>query len=87
MFSIPTNFNTVGFHDVNSARVNIAETRLYQCDNIFVVTDISRASTNQGVRGLLVRQLGAKFNSLRRSQGVAIICTKSEVREKLRVRS
>lgn len=87
MFSIPTNFNPVGFHDVNSARVNIAETRLYQCDNIFVVTDINRASTNRGVRGLLVRQLGATFNSLRRSQGVAIVCTKSEVRENLRARS
>ncbi|KFX86752.1 hypothetical protein V490_08886 [Pseudogymnoascus sp. VKM F-3557] len=69
----------LSFHDVNSARVNIAETRLYQCDNIFVVTDINRASTNRGVRGLLVRQLGATFNSLRRSQGVAIVCTKSEV--------
>ncbi|KAL5349513.1 hypothetical protein ACLOAV_005808 [Pseudogymnoascus australis] len=68
-----------GFHDVNSARVSIAETRLYQCDNIFVVTEIGRASTNQSVCGLLARQLGAKFNSLRRSQGVAIVCTKSEV--------
>ncbi|OBT66790.1 hypothetical protein VE03_03995 [Pseudogymnoascus sp. 23342-1-I1] len=27
----------------------------------------------------LVRQLGAKFTSLRRSQGIAIVCTKSEV--------
>ncbi|KFY28271.1 hypothetical protein V491_00545 [Pseudogymnoascus sp. VKM F-3775] len=79
VFCIPTNFNTVGFHDVNSARVSIAEMRLYQCDNIFVVTDISRASTNQGVRGLLVLRLGANFNSLRRSQGVAIVCTKSEI--------
>ncbi|OBT38703.1 hypothetical protein VE00_10646 [Pseudogymnoascus sp. WSF 3629] len=57
---------------------NIAETRLYQCDNIFVVTDIGRASANQGVNQL-VRQLGSKFNSLRRSQGIAIVCTKSEV--------
>ncbi|KFY22450.1 hypothetical protein V493_06579 [Pseudogymnoascus sp. VKM F-4281 (FW-2241)] len=48
------------------------------CDNIFVVTDISRASTNQGVNGL-VRQLGANFSNFRRSQGVAIVCTKSEV--------
>ncbi|KFZ11693.1 hypothetical protein V502_07457 [Pseudogymnoascus sp. VKM F-4520 (FW-2644)] len=68
----------VSFHDVNSARVRIAETKLYQCDNIFVVTDISRASTNQSVNRL-VRQLGANFNSLRRSQGIAIVCTKSEV--------
>ncbi|OBT58322.1 hypothetical protein VE04_00743 [Pseudogymnoascus sp. 24MN13] len=66
------------FHDANSARVSIAETRLYRCDNIFVVTDIGRASANQGVNQL-VRQLGAKFNSLRRSQGIAIVCTKSEV--------
>ncbi|OBT77048.1 hypothetical protein VF21_02905 [Pseudogymnoascus sp. 05NY08] len=66
------------FHDANSARVSIAETRLYQCDNIFVVTDIGRASANQGVNQL-VRQLGANFNSLRRSQGIAIVCTKSEV--------
>jgi hypothetical protein len=68
-----------GFRDVNSARVRIAETRLYQCDEIFVVTEISRAATNQGVEDLVVRQLGRNFNSLRRSQNVAIICTKSEV--------
>ncbi|KFY43837.1 hypothetical protein V494_01801 [Pseudogymnoascus sp. VKM F-4513 (FW-928)] len=42
------------------------------------ITDISRASTNQGVNRL-VRQLGANFNNLKRSQGVAIVCTKSEV--------
>jgi hypothetical protein len=64
---------------VNSARVRITETRLYQCDEIFVVTDISRAATNKGVEDLVVRQLGKNFNSLKRSQGVTIICTKSEV--------
>jgi len=64
---------------VNSARVRIAEAKLYQCDEIFVVADIGRAVTNKGVEDLVVRQLGKDFNSLKRSQGVAIICTKSEV--------
>jgi hypothetical protein len=64
---------------VNSARVRITEMRLYQCDEIFMVTDIGRAATNEGVEDLVVRQLGKNFNSLKRSQGVAIICTKSEV--------
>ncbi|KAF4625419.1 hypothetical protein G7Y89_g12745 [Cudoniella acicularis] len=67
-----------GFRDVNSARVRVAEIRLYQCDEIFIVTGIGRAATNQGVEDLVVRQLGKNFNGLKRSQGVAIICTKSE---------
>ncbi|KAH8590098.1 hypothetical protein B0O99DRAFT_635601 [Bisporella sp. PMI_857] len=67
-----------GFRDVNSARVRVTETRLYQCDEIFVVAEISRVVTNKGVEDLVVRQLGKNFNSLKRSQGVTIICTKSE---------
>lgn len=69
----------LGFRDVNSARVRVTEKRLYQCDEIFVVAQIGRAVTNQGVEDLLIRQLGRNFNNLRRSQGVAIVCTKSEV--------
>jgi hypothetical protein len=68
-----------GFRDVNSARVRIAEVRLYQCDEIFVVAEIGRAATNQGVEDVVVRQLGRNFSGLRRKQRVAIICTKSEV--------
>ena len=64
---------------MNSARVRITEMRLHQCDEIFMVTDIGRAATNKGVEDLVIRQLGKNFNSLKRSQGVAIICTKSEV--------
>ncbi|RDL41569.1 uncharacterized protein BP5553_01548 [Venustampulla echinocandica] len=67
-----------GFRDVNSARVRITETRLHQCDEIFIVADIGRAATNVGVEDLIVRQVGRNFDGLRRSQGVAIICTKSE---------
>ncbi|OBT49128.1 hypothetical protein VE00_00035 [Pseudogymnoascus sp. WSF 3629] len=44
-----------------------------------IYLDAEILNSGLGVRGLLVRQLGAKFNSLRRSQGVAIVCTKSEV--------
>ncbi|KAH8653940.1 hypothetical protein BGZ60DRAFT_158346 [Tricladium varicosporioides] len=68
-----------GFRDSNSARVRITETKLYQCDEIFVVTEIGRAITNKGVEDLVTKQLGKNFNSLKRSQGVTIICTKSEV--------
>ncbi|RFU26950.1 hypothetical protein B7463_g9389, partial [Scytalidium lignicola] len=70
-----------GFRDINSARVRITEDRLYKCDEIFVVTEIGRAATNSGVLDLVTRQLGHNFDNLRRSQGVAIICTKSEVED------
>jgi hypothetical protein len=68
-----------GFRDINSARVRIGERRLYQCDEIFLVTEIGRASTSQGVEDVIIRQLGRNFNNLKRRQGVTIICTKSEV--------
>ncbi|CAG8958124.1 hypothetical protein HYFRA_00000470 [Hymenoscyphus fraxineus] len=68
-----------GFRDVNTARMRIAEMRLKHCDEIFLVTELDRAITNQGVQNILLRQLGRDFNSLQRRQGVAIICTKAEV--------
>ncbi|KAG9235237.1 hypothetical protein BJ875DRAFT_459547 [Amylocarpus encephaloides] len=67
-----------GLRDVNAARVRITEDRLYQCDEVFVVTEIGRAVTNRSVEEVMVRLLGMGFSKLKRSQGVAIICTKSE---------
>lgn len=64
---------------MNTARMRVAEMRLKHCDEIFLVTELNRAITNQGVEDILLRQLGRNFSSLQRKQGVAIICTKSEV--------
>ncbi|CAG8972215.1 hypothetical protein HYALB_00010994 [Hymenoscyphus albidus] len=66
------------FRDVNTARMRIAEMRLKHCDEIFLVTELDRAITNQDVQNILLRQLGRDFNSLQRRQGAAIICTKAE---------
>ncbi|PGH26649.1 hypothetical protein AJ80_01594 [Polytolypa hystricis UAMH7299] len=67
-----------GFRDVNTARIKVTEQRLYQCDEIFIVTPIIRADADASVENVMIRQLGRNFSSLRRSQGVTIICTKSE---------
>jgi hypothetical protein len=52
---------------------------MYNCDEIFVVADITRASTNQNVEAILQKSLGNNLKNGRPSQGIALICTKSEV--------
>lgn len=64
---------------MNSARVRVTETRLFKCDEIFIVAEIVRAATDQSVNDLIVKKLGKNFDKLRKKQGVAIVCTKSEV--------
>lgn len=63
----------VGLRDINSARVKITERYLLDCDEIFAVCNIGRATTDAGVKSV--------FDLARRvslSQ-VGIICTKSDV--------
>ena len=68
-----------GFHDANQARVKAAENYMYNCDEVFVVADIKRVSTNKNVEDILKKNLGNNFRNGRASQGIALICTGSEV--------
>ncbi|KAK3903178.1 hypothetical protein C8A05DRAFT_43557 [Staphylotrichum tortipilum] len=61
-----------GLRDLNSARRNITERYLLECDEIFAVCPIGRAMTDEGVKSVcdLARQTGLS--------NVSIICTKSD---------
>ncbi|PVH75179.1 hypothetical protein DL98DRAFT_658308 [Cadophora sp. DSE1049] len=67
-----------GFHDSNNARVKAADDYMYHCDEVFVVADITRVSTNRNVELIFQKSLGSNLTNGRPSQGVALICTKSE---------
>jgi hypothetical protein len=69
----------VGFHDSNNARVKAAEDYMYDCDEIFVVADITRVGTNKNVEVILQKSLGRNLKNGRPSQGISLVCTKSEV--------
>ncbi|KAL5315379.1 hypothetical protein ACEPPN_016246 [Leptodophora sp. 'Broadleaf-Isolate-01'] len=67
-----------GFHDSNNARVKAAETYMYKCDEIFVVADISRVNTNKNVEIIFQKSLGSNLKNGRPSQGISLVCTRSE---------
>lgn len=52
---------------------------MYGCDEIFVVADITRVGTNKNVEMILQKSLGSNLKNGRPSQGIALVCTKSEV--------
>ncbi|KAH6842290.1 hypothetical protein B0I37DRAFT_381596 [Chaetomium sp. MPI-CAGE-AT-0009] len=60
-----------GLRDLNSARRNITEQYLRQCDEICVVCSIGRATTDQGVQHLIDLARQAEWS-------VSIICTQSD---------
>ncbi|KAI9698042.1 MAG: hypothetical protein M1836_004395 [Candelina mexicana] len=68
-----------GFHDSNHARVKAAEDYIFSCDEIFVVADIVRVTTNKNVEELIRKTLGNTMGNSRPSQGISLICTKSEI--------
>jgi hypothetical protein len=53
---------------------------MYDCDEIFVVADISRVTTNQNVENTFNNSLGKDLKISRPSQGISLVCTRSEVR-------
>ena len=61
-----------GLRDLNSARQNITERYILQCDEIFAVCNIGRAVTDVGVKAVfdLARQA--------RLSNVGIVCTRSD---------
>jgi hypothetical protein len=52
---------------------------MYKCDEIFVVADITRVDTNEGVEMILQQSLGYNLENGRPAQGIALVCTRSEV--------
>jgi hypothetical protein len=68
----------VGLHDSNNTRVKAAEDYMYHCHEIFVVADITRVSTNKNVEVILEESLGRNLKDGRPSQGLALVCTRSE---------
>lgn len=68
-----THFLT-GLRDHNSARRNITERYIINCNEIFVVCNIGRAVTDEGVEHVIKLARQAKLSN------VGIVCTKSDVR-------
>jgi hypothetical protein len=60
---------------VSSARQHVTERYILECDEVFAVADIARASTDESVKDVIKL---AKKNA--RVSNVGIICTKSDVR-------
>ena len=52
---------------------------MYNCDEIFIVADIGRVSTNKNVENIIKQSLGHGLQRGRASQGISLVCTKSEV--------
>ncbi|KAI3320818.1 hypothetical protein HD806DRAFT_505075 [Xylariaceae sp. AK1471] len=61
-----------GLRDLNSARRHITERYLLKCNEIFVVANIGRATTDEGVQSVF------KLAKKARLSNVGIICTKSD---------
>ncbi|KAI0546704.1 hypothetical protein F4679DRAFT_403678 [Xylaria curta] len=61
-----------GLRDLNSARRNITERYLLKCDEIFVVAVEGRATTDEGVQGVIELAKKARLSN------VGIICTRSD---------
>ncbi|KAL2145862.1 hypothetical protein VTI28DRAFT_5944 [Corynascus sepedonium] len=61
-----------GLRDLNSARRNITERYLLECDEIFVICPIGRAITDEGVMNVVERARQARLSN------ISIICTMSD---------
>lgn len=64
---------SIGLRDLNSARVRTTERYLRECDEIFAVCMIGRATSDVGVSDVL------KLAQRARLSNVGIICTKADV--------
>jgi hypothetical protein len=62
-----------GLRDLNSARQNVTERYVRQCDQIFAVTRIGRATTDAGVKEVFELARRASLSN------VGVICTQSDV--------
>lgn len=61
-----------GLRDLNTARLKITESYVLDCDEIFAVCYIGRATTDAGVKGVFELAKSAKLPN------IGIICTKSD---------
>lgn len=63
-----------GLRDLNSARRNITERYLLECNEIFAICNIGRATTDEGVQQVFDLADRARLSN------VGIVCTRSDVR-------
>lgn len=63
----------LGLRDINSARRRITERYIRNCDEIFAVCNIIRATTDEGVKAVVELANKASLSN------VGIICTRSDV--------
>ena len=74
----------IGLQDTNLARVQATLKYLVRCDNIFLVTAISRAITDASLKSSLLTLLKRHVpldldqSAIRRLK-IAVLCTRSEV--------
>lgn len=78
-----TDATLAGLQDTNLARVRAAEDYLIKCNNIFIVTNISRAITDQSVKSSLYGVLSkhvplAWEKEAGKGLKIAVVCTKSD---------
>lgn len=68
-----TDATTKGLRDLNYARRVITESYILQCDEIFVVSNIGRCITDEGVEHVIRLAQQAQLSN------VGIVCTKADV--------
>ncbi|KAK0737786.1 hypothetical protein B0T18DRAFT_473660 [Schizothecium vesticola] len=71
-FHLSNTIDETGLRDSNSARRNITERYLLECDKIFAVCNTGRAVTDESVEEVFNRAKRAELSN------VSIICTKSD---------
>lgn len=71
-FSLSSNYS-LGLRDLNAARRNITERYLRECDDIFAVCGIGRATTDQSVQDVL------RMPRHRPDTNIGVVCTRSDV--------
>jgi Dynamin family len=71
-----------GLEDTNLARIKAAESYLFRCDHFFVITEASRAITDQSLRSsllhVLTKHISLDSKSDKQNPKFSIVCTKSD---------
>lgn len=65
-----------GYRDTNLARVKKAEQYLIGCDEVFVVANIKRVTSDESVEAILKQSLGPR---LKENKSITVICTHADV--------
>ncbi|MCJ1266316.1 hypothetical protein MMC22_006199, partial [Lobaria immixta] len=65
-----------GYRDTNLARVKKTEQYLIGCDEVFVVANIKRVTSDESVEAILKQSLGPR---LKENKSITVICTHADV--------